>query len=232
MGIIVLLAAVLSKEPFKQRLGLLPQSGRRLSRLRVATLAAFTVSLALASLIVTSLILGAAPNTPIGTAVNSGSWGTITLVSVLVSLLPAIVEELLFRGYIQRRLLERWSPALSIGVTTLLFAILHADSLQHILAVVPLGVVTGIVAYRTKSVKPGMLLHVLHNTGAIGLGAIVRVLTPFIGDEGVGMLMMGAILVLAIIGLPAMVSLLRSASADRLAAASVAPQPAVDALAG
>ena len=62
-----------------------------------------------------------------------------------------------------------WSPAVAIGVSTLLFAVLHFDSLQHIIDVVPLGIVTGLLAYRTNSVRPGMLVHGLHNAGAVAL---------------------------------------------------------------
>jgi membrane protease YdiL (CAAX protease family) len=92
------------------------------------------------------------------------------------------------------------------------------DSLQHIIAVVPLGVVTGLLAYRTNSVKPGMLVHAVHNTGAVGFGALATVLTPHIGHEELGLLLIGTIGVLGLIGLPAVVSLLRSAK----------PQPSVE----
>jgi uncharacterized protein len=167
-----------------------------------------------------TLLVGQPPqDNAISSAIADGSWWTITLLSIILSVIPALVEETLFRGYMQRRFLERWSPVVAIGFSTVLFAVMHMDSLQHIVAVVPLGVVTGLLAYRTNSVKPGMLVHGLHNVGAVGFGALASVLSPYIGIEGVGLLMLGAIGVLGLLGLPAIISLLRSAQ----------PQPAIEA---
>ena len=204
-------AARCSAVPTYERLGLVPASGRELSRGRLALMAAFTVATALGAVVGASLLLGSEPPpTPVGSLVSNGSWWTLMLVSVVVSVLPALVEEIVFRGYIQRRLLQRWSPAAAIGVSTLLFAVLHADSLQHIIAVVPLGIVTGLVAHRTQSVKPGMLLHGVHNVAAVGFGAFGAALTPAFGEEVVGMILLGAIAVLGLVGLPAVIRLARS----------------------
>jgi uncharacterized protein len=137
-----------------------------------------------------------------------------------------------FRGYIQRRLLARWSPAVAIGVSTLLFAILHVDSLQHIIAVVPLGLVTGLLAYRTQSVKAGMLVHAIHNAGAVGFGAALRASTPMVGDAGAGLVAIGLLAAMFLIGLPAIALLLwRGQPESAPAAAPVMPQSAVDLLA-
>jgi membrane protease YdiL (CAAX protease family) len=209
MAAVVLLAARRSKEPLKERLGLLPQAGQTVGALRLTALAAFTTSTAFATVIGSSMLLGEVPTNPISSAINDSSWPTLTLISVVLSLLPVLVEEIMFRGYIQRRLLLRWSPAVAIGVSTLLFALMHSDSLQHMVAVIPLGIVTGLLAYRTNSVKPAMLVHAIHNAGAVGIGAMGRILTPVIGDEGAGMVIIGMIVLLALIGLPAIVALLR-----------------------
>lgn len=53
-------------------------------------------------------------------------------------MIPALVGETLFRGYLQRRFPKRWSPAVAISVSTLPFALMHMDSLEHIIAIVPL----------------------------------------------------------------------------------------------
>lgn len=231
VSVVVLFAARRSKEPFKQRLGLVPQSGRTFAGFSLATMGAFTVSTAIASLIASTLILGDLPEDPIDAAMNDGGLWTITLLSVILSVIPALVEETLFRGYIQRRLLERWSPAVSIGVSTLLFAIVHTDSLQHMIAVVPLGVVTGLLAYRTYSVMPGMLVHAVHNAAAVGLGELQSGLTPLVGDASAGLLMIGAVVVLGLMGLPAIISLLRRAQPQSAFLADVVPPPGMESLA-
>ena len=104
------------------------------------------------------------------------------------------------------------------------------DSLQHVVAVVPLGLVTGLLAYRTNSVKPGMLVHAVHNTGAVGFGALATALTPHISSEDLGLLLIGMIGVLGVIGLPAVVSFLRSGKQRSSVETHPVPEPAVDSL--
>ena len=228
MAVVVLFAASRSKEPIKQRLGLVPPMGRAFGGFKRAKLAAFTLSTALASGIIFNLFFGPPRRgNPIAAVITDGSWRTITLLSIILSVIPALVEESLFRGYLQRRFLQRWSPAVAISVSSLLFAIMHMDSLRHIIAVVPLGVVTGLLAYRTNSVKPGMLVHAIHNTGAVGFAALAPVLTPHIGHEELGLLLIGTIGVLGLIGLPAVVSLLRSAKPQPSVKTHAAPEPVV-----
>ena len=209
MLLVAMLAGWRSKTPMMERLGLVPQRGRTFGPMSLATMAAFTLSAALATLFGAVLLLGEPPANALSETINQGSLWTLTLVSLILSLVPSIVEEILFRGYMQRRLLERWSPAAAIGVSTLLFALIHADSLQHIISVVPLGLVLGMLAYRTGSVKPGMLVHALHNLGAIAFATAVRELGPTLGDEGLGLLLAVKVGMLALIGLPAIIWLLR-----------------------
>ncbi len=206
MALVMLFAAWRSKEPIRECFGLLPQTGRVLSGLKLATLAAFALSIAWAYVIVSNLFESeSTTTTPLGSVITDCSWWAISLVSIISSVIPAVVEEALYRGYLQRRLLQRWSPAFSIGISTLLFALLHGDSLQHIVSVVPLGGITGLLAYRTNSIKPGMLVHALYNAGVVGIGAFERLLSPHLGEE------IGLVVVMGVIGLPAVVSLLRSA---------------------
>jgi membrane protease YdiL (CAAX protease family) len=208
MGLIVLLAARQSPISFRERVGLVPQTGRKFGLLRLASLAAFTLSAALATAIGFSLLAGEPAAAVLNEGVDDTSWWSLVLISIILSLLPAILEEIVFRGYIQRRLLQRWSPAAAIGISTLLFALLHFDSLQHILAVVPLGLITGLVAWRTNSARPGMLVHAIHNAGAVGFVTLVRVLTPLLGEEGLGQAILGGLVVMFLLGLPAVLSLL------------------------
>jgi membrane protease YdiL (CAAX protease family) len=50
---------------------------------------------------------------------------------LFIAAFPGFNEELLFRGYIQRRLLARWSPWLAISVTSALFALMHVMPLPY-----------------------------------------------------------------------------------------------------
>lgn len=210
MTAFVLFAGWMSPEPFKQRVGLLPQSGRKYGGLKLTTMAAFTIASAFALNFAMYFVMAPpAGEDPINAAVTDGSWITVTVLSIVLSVIPALVEETLFRGYIQRRFLSRWSPAVAITLSTLLFAVMHMDSIQHIIAVIPLGAVAGLLAYRTNSVKPGMLVHGVHNVVAVAVPAITTALLPILGNEGVGLVVLGSIPVLGLIGLPAVISLLR-----------------------
>jgi membrane protease YdiL (CAAX protease family) len=86
-------------------------------------------------------------------------------VGFLMSVLPGLCEETLFRGFTQRGLLRRWPPVVAIGVTSLFFALAHFD-VQHSLAVIPLGAWLGFIAWKTGSVWPTVLAHFTNNAVA------------------------------------------------------------------
>lgn len=106
---------------------------------------------------------------------NAGQGIGIVSLFLCVSILPAISEEWLFRGYIQSRLLKRWHPALAIGVSSLLFAGFHMDPV-HVVAVIPLGLWLGVITYYSGSIYPAMLAHAYNN-------AISIIATVYLGSE-------------------------------------------------
>ncbi len=228
---VVFFAARRSKEPFKQRLGLVPQTGRVLGGFRLAMLAAFTLSIALASIVFAAMFAAApAADGPMAAVTAEPAWWTILLAGIITCVMPPLIEEPLFRGYIQRRLLQRWSPAVAIGVSSLLFALMHMDSLQHIIAVLPLGLVVGLLAYRTNSIKPGMLVHAIHNIGAVGIGPLAALLSRYMSQDQVGMVFIGMIVVMGLVGLLAVISLVRRAKPQPAIEAPAALEPAVKSL--
>jgi hypothetical protein len=91
---------------------------------------------------------------------------SLPLLIILVAVVPGVVEELLFRGYLQTRLAERWRPAWAIMVSAVIFSAAHLDPL-HGIGVLPLGLWLGAVAWRTGSVWPAVLCHAANNTMAI-----------------------------------------------------------------
>ncbi len=89
--------------------------------------------------------------------------GAFAVVVVLtLSVVPGFVEESLFRGYVQTRLLARWHPVMAIGFTSLFFAAAHVD-LQHFVGVLPLGIWLGVVAWRAASIWPAVCCHFFTN---------------------------------------------------------------------
>jgi len=89
-------------------------------------------------------------------------------VGILMSVGPGVCEETLFRGFTQRGLMKRWSPAVAIAVTSVLFSLAHFD-LQHSLGVLPLGAWFGFVAWTTGSVWPTVLCHAFNNAASFAL---------------------------------------------------------------
>lgn len=77
---------------------------------------------------------------------------------LLYSVAPGFAEEMVFRGYVQSRLLARWHPVAAIGVASVLFAVAHIDP-THALVVWPMGVWLGIVAWRTGTIWPAIAAH-------------------------------------------------------------------------
>lgn len=88
--------------------------------------------------------------------------GGLALALALFAVLPAICEEIAFRGLIQAGLLRRFSPGVAITLGSLAFALVHF-SLYRFAPTLVLGLLLGWVAWRTRSLFPGMLIHALNN---------------------------------------------------------------------
>jgi len=95
--------------------------------------------------------------------------GRALFIALLVSLVPAVCEELFFRGYVQSRLTALWPPGAAILLTSVVFALVHIDA-QHVIAVLPIGMYLGWTAWKSGSVFTSMLLHALNNLAAVLLG--------------------------------------------------------------
>jgi sodium transport system permease protein len=93
---------------------------------------------------------------------------TILQYLLVLGVLPAVAEELAFRGFILTGLSRRFAPGTAIVFSSFLFALYHFNVFQLLPAFV-LGLVLGTLAQRTGSVLPGMLFHMLHNGLLIGL---------------------------------------------------------------
>jgi len=88
---------------------------------------------------------------------------------VVLALAPAICEEILFRGALFGSLRPRIGTAWSVVLTGFLFGAFHM-SLHRFLPTAVLGMMLAVIAARTGSVLPGMLIHFIHNTIVIVSG--------------------------------------------------------------
>jgi membrane protease YdiL (CAAX protease family) len=92
--------------------------------------------------------------------------GFFVVLVLLLSVVPGFVEELLFRGFLQRRMEKRFPALFAIVVGALFFAVSHLDYV-HVIGVIPLGLWLGLIAWRTGSVWPAILCHMTNNAVAI-----------------------------------------------------------------
>ena len=97
-------------------------------------------------------------------ALGTMSENPIGLLSIC--LIGPFLEEVVFRGAILRRLLEkRWQPWLAILVSAVFFAAAHGNFTQGLTAIM-IGMFMGWVYYRTRSIWPCVFIHALNNTTA------------------------------------------------------------------
>ena len=88
--------------------------------------------------------------------------GGVAAVAAVIAVLPALTEELAFRGILQPLLTSAWGPLPGIGMTALLFAAFHGSPAQLVVPFL-LGLALGWLRWRTGSLWPGVLGHALHN---------------------------------------------------------------------
>ena len=91
-----------------------------------------------------------------------------------MAIVPALCEEVFFRGLLLRSMLKHttvWVAILFSGILFGIFHILSANvlSLDRLLPTSLMGIVLGWVAYRSRSVFPGMILHAIHNAIYVSL---------------------------------------------------------------
>ena len=105
----------------------------------------------------------------------AGGGMELFLQFVSLCLVPAVTEELFFRGALQGLLRPSGSAAAIFG-TALLFGLLHLDLAQGLTAFI-CAVFLGWLAERSGSILPGMLLHFINNSLAF-LTLYLRLYAP------------------------------------------------------
>lgn len=81
---------------------------------------------------------------------------------ILLVFAAPVFEELIFRGIILEGLLKKYSPILSILISSLLFGIVHLNPLQFITGFI-LGIFSGWVYYKTRNLLYSVIIHATCN---------------------------------------------------------------------
>lgn len=106
---------------------------------------------------------GAGSNLEVGRALVASLSGPAGLALLVATVIVApMVEELLYRDYLLGTLAERGWRAGAVVISALLFVTLHFEP-ANLIASLCLGFGTGLCALRTRSVMPGLIVHVASN---------------------------------------------------------------------
>jgi len=120
-------------------------------------------------------------------AATAPMWVLISAV-IMSAAVTAIAEESGFRGYMQVPIEERFGAAIAVGVSTILFVMVH---ISH--GVTPLlkngpyyaaaGCVYGVLAYQTRSILPSLVLHFAGDIVTFGIRlSLIRISLPIAGS--------------------------------------------------
>ncbi|ADV42986.1 CPBP family intramembrane glutamic endopeptidase [Bacteroides helcogenes] len=115
-----------------------------------------------------------------------------------ITLLGPILEELLFRGAVTKVLLHKYSPWTAILLSGLIFGIFHINPAQVVGACLS-GFLFAWLYYRTGSLIPGILIHILNNTLSVCLSVVypdVENTHELLGDPAYLICLLVAILLL------------------------------------
>lgn len=97
-------------------------------------------------------------------------WGMVAGL-VFAALLPAVCEELIFRGCILANARSAAGGVPAIFISAFLFALYHG-SIQQTLYQFACGCIFALIALRSGSVLPSMLAHFLNNAAIVVLGGL------------------------------------------------------------
>ncbi len=94
------------------------------------------------------------------------------VILLTLAVAPAVCEELLFRGFVMSALKRSaWG---AVGLSAVAFGLMHVLTsnvlaVERFLPTTFIGLVLGLVAWRTRTIWPSVLVHVLHNGLLLGV---------------------------------------------------------------
>ncbi len=107
------------------------------------------------------------------------------LAIAVISLTPAVLEEFMCRGVIQRGY-ERCGIAASVLLTVVFFAFLHI-SIVSIPAIIFMGILLSYIGYRAKSIWVSITYHFVNNSIAVTFAYLSNFLSRFIPADAEAM---------------------------------------------
>jgi len=98
--------------------------------------------------------------------IRPGSIPEAGLIILIVAVVPAICEETMFRGFVQRSFEFKMKPVKAALLTAVFFGLYHFNP-YGLFALIALGFYLGYASYSSNSIILAMFLHFLNNFAAI-----------------------------------------------------------------
>lgn len=137
-----------------------------------------------------------------GETVSDIMGGNFWITLLVVALLPAVCEEMMFRGYIFASVRAKFKPAAAIIFVAIAFGVYHM-SLARFFVTALLGASLSVVVYYTGSIFPAMLMHCANNAFSVisyyHEEAVLKIM-PFLDEDsfsvttGIVLFIAGAVL--------------------------------------
>jgi membrane protease YdiL (CAAX protease family) len=110
-----------------------------------------------------------------GNLLNTSSVFETSFIIFVVAVVPAVCEEMFFRGFVQKSFEQKFKPFAAIFVTASFFGIYHFNP-YGLISLIALGIYFGYAAYKSDSIIVPAVLHFLNNFFAVMAFVII-------GDE-------------------------------------------------
>jgi len=116
---------------------------------------------------------GPSSNLEVGRALIASMAGPSGIALLIATVVVApIVEEVLYRGYLLGTLVDRGWRVVAVLISALLFVTLHFEP-TNLVASLCLGVGTGLCAVQSRSIVPGLIVHIASNAFGIWYATLV-----------------------------------------------------------
>lgn len=129
---------------------------------------------------------------------------------VAITIVPAIIEEFLFRGVILGTLRKTHGDVIAIIVSSVLFGFIHGNFLQTPITALS-GMIMGYLTIRTGSIIPAMILHFVNNSLAVTSEWLTKAID---NDVLYSIVDTGIILAFIVVGLLCAISLIKKYKND------------------
>lgn len=95
--------------------------------------------------------------------------GILIFALVNIALIPALCEEVLFRGYVMRAFEKSWGIIASIILSGIIFGMFHIQ-LGNLLPLATLGMALALMTWLSNSIWPAVAAHFINNGMAVLIG--------------------------------------------------------------